>query len=103
MLVGEGLRPEGSRMHEDGPLVLEPRALYDSALAGWARRPGDATAILIYDGPLLVEALVADGMSEEEAIEWIGYNIEGAWLGPGMPMVLNRIAQDKLDEVLESL
>jgi hypothetical protein len=93
----------GMRMDRDGPLVLEPRSIYHKALLGWARRPGDACAVLIYDGPRMIEALVEEGMDELEACEWVSHNVESAWLGPGSPMVLNRIQQDEIEEALKEL
>lgn len=43
----------------------------------------------IYDGVAIVEAMVEqDGMTEEEAIEFIDFNIVGAYEGETTPIVL---------------
>lgn len=41
----------------------------------------------VYDGNKMIDALVGQGMSEEEAIEWISFNVEGAYLGEQTPIV----------------
>ena len=45
--------------------------------------------VLVYDGDKIVDALVASGMSEEEAREHKMFNIDGAYLGPGTPVILD--------------
>lgn len=43
----------------------------------------------IYDGPMIVEAMVEqDGMTEEEAIEYIDFNIVGAYVGENTPIIM---------------
>lgn len=43
----------------------------------------------VYSGEKLIENFVEnDGMSEEEALEWVEYNIEGAYMGPNTPIVV---------------
>ena len=32
---------------------------------------------------------MADGMTDEEALEWISFNIESAWHGKGTPAVMH--------------
>jgi hypothetical protein len=50
---------------------------------------------VIYDGPMLVEAMVEqDGMTEEEAIEYIDVNIIGAYMGDTTPIVMWPILED---------
>lgn len=43
---------------------------------------------IIYDGEALIDAMMDDGMSYEEAVEYIEFNIEGAYVGPTTPMVM---------------
>ena len=44
---------------------------------------------LVYDANLMVEVLMErDGMTEEMALEYIDFNIEGAYIGEGQPLVL---------------
>lgn len=43
----------------------------------------------IYDGMAIVEAMVEqDGMTEEDAIEFIDFNIVGAFVGESTPIVM---------------
>jgi len=72
----------------------------DSAIVGWISRCGDVP-IVIYDRAKLCKHFVRDGMTEDEAEEWIVVNIEGAWVGKGTPGVLNKGGIDKVKEVLK--
>tara|TARA_B100000686_G_C16379732_1_gene756879 strand:- start:494 stop:694 length:201 start_codon:yes stop_codon:yes gene_type:complete len=62
-------------------IYLEPREVYDKAIIG---QEGD---LLIYSFWAIVEALMATGWTELEAIEHISYNIMGTSL-PGWPIIL---------------
>lgn len=44
----------------------------------------------IYDAALIVDSLVKEGMPEEEALEYIEFNIEGGYVGPHTPILLWR-------------
>jgi hypothetical protein len=45
--------------------------------------------VLVYDSEKMVEQLmIRDGMSDEEAIEYIDFNIEGAYIGKDTPVVV---------------
>lgn len=49
----------------------------------------------IYDGPKMVEGMVdEDGMTEEEAIEYIDVNIVGAYVGETTPIIMWPILED---------
>jgi hypothetical protein len=41
----------------------------------------------VYDGNKMVEHFVKHGMTEEEAMEWISFNVEGAYVGESTPIV----------------
>ena len=71
----------------------------DSAIVGWIHRCGDVP-IVVYDRARLVKHFVKEGMTDEEAEEWISFNIEGAWVGKGTPGVLNKGGIAKIREVL---
>ena len=72
---------------------LNPEALsmdgFDSALIGIAERCGQP-ALLVYDRDLCIEALVKDGMTEEEAVEYFEFNCAGAWVGEHTPLIMTR-------------
>ena len=76
------------RSHNAEAVVLEPEA-YDAALVGVGHRCG-SEAVAIYDYGKLVEVTMSlsDGGSEEEAAEYVEFNILGAYVGESTPMVL---------------
>jgi hypothetical protein len=43
---------------------------------------------LVYDAEMIRENLMNDGMTAEEAREFIEFNIEGAYLGDGTPILV---------------
>lgn len=60
---------------------------FEGALVGFCRRPTQPI-IAVYDGEKIATILQErDGMTEEEAIEYISYNILGLWLGEDTPAV----------------
>lgn len=45
--------------------------------------------VLVYDSEKMIEQLIIrDSMSEGEAIEYIGFNIEGAYIGKDTPVIV---------------
>lgn len=54
----------------------------------------DAAILGVHDGKVvysrsgLVQVFVEQGMTEEEADEWVGYNIEGAYVGKKTPLII---------------
>lgn len=70
---------------------LDPNTLYadgfEDALIGlgWQH----TKLIAIYDYDKCVEILMdRDGMTNEEAIEWMEYNVVGSWVGDYTPVFL---------------
>ena len=69
---------------------------FDKALIGiatvWQKHEnGGAERVdtLIYDGDALVTILIhQSGLSHEEALEYISYNIEGGYVGKSTPIVV---------------
>jgi len=59
----------------------------DSALIGYGSRIG-MEPVAIYSHQLLVEHFIGQGMSEEEAVEYVDYNIVGSWVGDMTPIIL---------------
>jgi hypothetical protein len=51
--------------------------------------------VVVYDRGRIVRLLVErDGMTEEQASEFCSVNIEGGWLGPRTPIVVEMIEED---------
>lgn len=63
-------------------IIYDGPADYASAFIGVSQ---DGRAI--YDYNLMVQSLIDEGMSEEDAVEWIDYNTAGAWIQDG-PIIL---------------
>lgn len=62
---------------------------FEEAFVGWAQRVGKPP-VAIYDYEQMVDCLMSrDGMTREDAQEFIEFNVEGAWLGEGTPMLLH--------------
>jgi hypothetical protein len=63
---------------------------YDKAIVGIASvwQSNHRVETLIYSGHKLVEVFIEDGMTEEEAMEWISFNIEGAYYGSATPIIM---------------
>ena len=59
----------------------------DDAIVGLGHRCGCDT-VVVYDYDKLVDVFMQQGMDEEESIEWIDYNILGAWVGDDTPIIL---------------
>jgi len=76
-------------LSEENPDALFADGL-DDALVGVARRCGQPT-LAVYDYEKCVEVFMSrEGISHEDAIEWMEFNVVGAWLGEGTPIWLCR-------------
>ena len=60
----------------------------DSALIGIGTQCGQV-AIAIYSRELIIDAIVErDGMTREEAVEFVEYNIDQTYLGERTPIIM---------------
>lgn len=57
---------------------------YDDCIVGVVRRHG-MDVVAVYDQDAVIQKLISEGMSEEEAVEWFEYNQISAWNGDGTP------------------
>ena len=63
----------------------------DDAILGQASvwNGNERVEVLVYDADLMIKVFVdRDGMSEEEANEYILFNIEGAYIGEDTPVLV---------------
>ena len=75
---------------DEGTVYLAPRLVFDSALLGYAQRPGDRAPLAIYDFAGCVRAVSHwYDMEEGEATEYVSSQSEGTWMGAGSPMILH--------------
>lgn len=57
----------------------------DEAVIGYVEGFGQQP-VALYDKEKILQILIErDGMSEEAALDFFGYNIQGAYVGPGTP------------------
>lgn len=65
----------------------------DAALLGFTNRI-NSPLLAVYDYDKLVNVFVDDGMSYEDAVEWVDFNIVGAWLGEQTPIIVMPIIEE---------
>ena len=71
---------------EDNEIILADG--FEDAYMGLATQ-FTKNPLALYDRNKCIDILVnRDGMSEEEAEEYLQYNVEGAWVGDNTPMFL---------------
>lgn len=85
------LREFLSQSEGDEFILMEP-AHYDEAIVGVAQRLGMPDAVC-YSRSKLIQILVRDGLSPEEAEEFFEFNIAGAYVGPSSPIFIDTPAQ----------
>lgn len=77
--------------------LVNPEALmldgFDAALVGIAFRNGQP-ALAVYDYSACIRVLMAQGLSQDEAVEHFEFNTMGAWLGPMTPIILHAFDED---------
>lgn len=63
---------------------------YDDSVIGPAMiwQNNTQVAVLVYDAESIRNKLVSEGMSREEAREYIEFNLEGAYTGPDTPLLV---------------
>jgi hypothetical protein len=71
---------------------------HDNAIIGPAMiwRNNTTVSVLVYDAEVIRANLVKWGMDPEDAREYIEFNIEGAYVGEGTPVLV--WPQDEWDE-----
>ena len=57
--------------------------------------------IMCYDYNIVIQNLINDGMTEEEATEFFDYNIIGSWVGDDTPCFIVSFEDFCLDEYLD--
>ena len=75
---------------EDDLLFLDGPE-FDVAIIGVLERFG-ATDAACYDYDKVIQVLVDQGMSAEDAREWYEFNILGAWMGDTTPVFVRGIS-----------
>ena len=64
---------------------------FEHAFLGTTQRMNEPL-LAVYSYPLMIETLMLrDGMSYEEAEEYIDFNVAGAWVGEQTPIIIHPI------------
>ena len=74
---------------------------YDDAIIG-LDSSGDVFRV-IYDREKMVEMLEEDGMSSEEAWDYLEYNVFGAYVGEGTPIYAHAGGKERVLELMSQL
>lgn len=87
-------------MKDNKPLLAEG---FDSAVLGMSRGTlGEDVAVYSIDR--CIDVLVKrDGMSEDEAIEYMNFNVLDAYLGPMTPIFVYEMDAEAINEYADSL
>jgi hypothetical protein len=59
---------------------------FEDALVGIADRFGMAS-VALYDRNKMVEVLMQDGLTHEDAVEYLDFNVFGLWAGDHTPVI----------------
>ena len=68
----------------------------DDAVIGIASRCGEPD-LIAYSEEKIIEEYVKQGMSHEEAIDFLGFNVTGAWMGEGTPLVVRDCTMEEIE------
>lgn len=75
---------------DDSALLIDGA---DAALLGFTNRM-NSPLLAVYDYNKLVDVFVDDGMTYEDAVEWVDFNIVGAWLGEQTPIIVMPLIEE---------
>jgi len=75
---------------EEDVIFFEPPGM-DAAIVGLSCYQPRRDVCVVYDYQKLVTYFRDQGMSREDAEEWLSFNTLGAWLGERTPIVINRV------------
>ena len=63
---------------------------FDEALLGFSTPPDRGVRVAVYDCALIVGVCVKrDGMTPDDARDYVDFNIADAWQGPGSPLLVD--------------
>ena len=72
----------------------------DAAVIGYIDRCGEGPIVIYSEVKMMKIFMKRDGMTADEASEYISFNVEGGWLGKGTPGLLHRATMDEIDEMI---
>jgi|OM-RGC.v1.032403760 hypothetical protein len=87
-------------MNEDKPLLADG---FDDAVLGLSRGTLGSD-VAVYSIDKCIQVLVKrDGMSEDEAIEFMNFNVLDAYMGPMTPMFVYEMDANLINEYADTL
>lgn len=72
----------------------------DKALVGYGQQYSGTQVLAAYDYEMCVAVFVEEGMSYEEAVEWMEFNVACLWCGEGTPLILNGLDEAEAAELV---
>jgi hypothetical protein len=73
---------------------------FEEAFVGYFQRCGQPT-VACYNYEKAVDILIErDGMSDEDAREYLEFNVVGGWVGAGTPAFLIQSSLDDFNEIM---
>jgi hypothetical protein len=76
------------KISEEYPKLLKADG-FDDAILGVVQRMG--IQAICYDQDKVIDILMGDGMTYEEAVEYFEFNVAGAWVGESTPFFLQKM------------
>lgn len=76
---------------EDDTVIFYEPATLDAAIVGVSYDQPGRPRCVVYDYDRLRAVFVREGMTVEDAEEWMDFNTLGAWLGEQTPVVIGRV------------
>lgn len=87
-------------MTQHKPLKMDG---FDSAIIGIADIPGSGCVLAYSEDAILKTLMERDGMTEDDAEEYYTFNILGAYVGPGQPIIVCGMTPEGALETMEEL
>lgn len=74
---------------------------HDNAFLGFMWRFGENQPIAAYSQKKIINNLMEEGMTFDEAVEYFEFNIIGAWVGAGTPCFIEDMTIEEAKERVE--
>jgi hypothetical protein len=86
-------------LEDDGPLLADG---FEKAFMGYVEQFN--TTLACYDYDKCIEIMVKrDGMAEDEALEYMSYNVTGSWMGKYTPVFFHKMKLKEFNEMCDDL
>ena len=70
---------------------------FEEAVIGVSERCGDPS-LVAYDADKCIQILIDQGMTDEEAVEYFGYNVVGSYVGERTPIFIWNKTIEEIDD-----